>query len=72
MPVRIKSVSTSLQLDAQISEIQKLQMVTQEGDNVGVCAVKGNFDDAQNAVKRIFSDEVLRKDLEEKGYFLSL
>lgn len=54
-----------------VSEIQKLQMVTQEGDNVGVCAVKGNFDDAQNAVKRIFSDEVLRKDLEEKGYFLS-
>ena len=40
-----------------VSEIQKLQMVTQEGANVGVCAVEGNFDDAQNGVKRIFSDE---------------
>ena len=54
-----------------VSEIQKLQMVTQEGANVGVCAVKGNFDDAQNGVKRIFSDEALRETLEERGYFLS-
>ena len=43
-----------------VSEIQKLQMVTQEGQNVGVCAVKGNFDDAQNGVKRIFSDPAFR------------
>ena len=38
------------------SEIQKLQMITQEGNNVSVAAVKGNFDDAQNGVKKIFTD----------------
>ncbi len=54
-----------------VSEIQKLQMVTQEGANVGVCAVKGNFDDAQNGVKRIFSDAAIREELAGRGYFLS-
>ncbi len=54
-----------------VSDIQKLQMVTQEGDNVGVCSVIGNFDDAQSGVKTIFSDEALREELAEKGYFLS-
>jgi len=54
-----------------VSEIQKLQMVTQEGGNVGVCAVKGNFDDAQNGVKAIFSDEALREKLADRKYFLS-
>lgn len=39
-----------------VSEIQKLQMVTQEGNNVGVAAVNGNFDDAQSGVKKIFTD----------------
>ncbi|MDR1693225.1 MAG: threonine synthase [Oscillospiraceae bacterium] len=38
-----------------VSDVQKLQMVTQEGFNVGVCAVRGDFDDAQAGVKRIFS-----------------
>lgn len=37
-----------------VSRIQKLQMMTQEGSNVDVCAIKGNFDDAQTGVKRIF------------------
>ncbi|MBQ4369879.1 MAG: threonine synthase, partial [Oscillospiraceae bacterium] len=54
-----------------VSEIQQLQMVTQRGENVGVCAVKGNFDDAQTGVKNIFSDEALRGELAEKGWFLS-
>ena len=54
-----------------VSEIQKLQMVTQEGANVGVCAVRGNFDDAQNGVKRIFSDPEMRRELAGRGYFLS-
>jgi threonine synthase len=39
-----------------VSEMQKRQMTTQEGANVHVCAVKGNFDDCQNGVKDIFSD----------------
>ena len=54
-----------------VSDIQKLQMVTQQGDNVGVCSVVGNFDDAQTGVKRIFSDEALREELAGRGYFLS-
>ena len=53
------------------SEIQRLQMVTQEGSNVSVYAVLGNFDDAQTGVKRIFSDEAIRAQLLERGYFLS-
>ena len=54
-----------------VSDIQKLQMVTQQGDNVGVCAVIGNFDDAQTGVKTIFSDEEMRKTLNATGVFLS-
>ena len=54
-----------------VSDVQKAQMVTQEGRNVGVCAVAGNFDDAQAGVKRIFSDGAIRKTLADRGYFLS-
>ena len=39
-----------------VSDMQKKQMMTQEGDNVCVCAIEGNFDDTQNAVKAIFAD----------------
>ncbi len=46
-----------------VSEVQRLQMVTQSGANVRVCAVRGNFDDAQTGVKRIFSDEALNERL---------
>ena len=41
--------------DAGVSAVQKAQMVTQEGSNVCVCAVRGNFDDTQTGVKQIFS-----------------
>lgn len=54
-----------------VSAIQELQMVTQEGNNVGVCSVVGNFDDAQTGVKRIFSDAKLKEELAERGVFLS-
>ena len=54
-----------------VSDIQQLQMVTQEGENVSVCAVYGNFDDAQSGVKRIFSDAQYRSELFEKGFVLS-
>ena len=54
-----------------VSAIQQLQMNTQEGGNVGVCSVEGNFDDAQTGVKKLFSDEALRAVLAERGYFLS-
>ena len=46
-------------------------MATQEGANVGVSAVVGNFDDAQTGVKTLFSDESLREELAQRGYFLS-
>ncbi|MCD8189929.1 MAG: threonine synthase [Clostridiales bacterium] len=54
-----------------VSEIQQLQTATQEGDNVGVSAVIGNFDDAQTGVKTLFSDEELREELAQRDYFLS-
>ncbi len=57
--------------DNGVSEIQKLQMVTQEGDNVGVAAVSGNFDDAQSGVKKIFTDEDYKEFLLHNHFKLS-
>ena len=54
-----------------VSPMQKLQMTTQEGENVGVCAVKGNFDDAQTAVKAMFTDNALKGELDAKGMMFS-
>ena len=54
-----------------VSPMQKLQMVTQEGKNVEVVAIRGNFDDAQSAVKRIFTDETVREGLDKDGMMLS-
>lgn len=54
-----------------VSDMQKLQMQTQAGDNVYVCAIKGNFDDAQSAVKVIFNDDAVKAELASKGYKLS-
>lgn len=54
-----------------VSEIQKLQMTSQSGSNVLVCAVNGNFDDAQTTVKEIFSDTEMRGELAERGWMLS-
>ena len=54
-----------------VSDMQKLQMQTQTGDNVYVCAIKGNFDDAQSAVKVIFNDDNVKAQLLENGYKLS-
>ena len=57
--------------DDGVSKMQKLQMCTQEGGNVNVVAVKGNFDDCQTGVKKIFGSEACAKALLEKGYRLS-
>jgi len=54
-----------------VSQIQRLQMVTQEGGNLKVFAVKGNFDDAQTGVKRIFSDNAFNAELANGGFKLS-
>ena len=49
------------------SEIQRLQMATQEGGNVAVYAVRGNFDDAQTGVKKVFGDKAIAARLAELG-----
>ena len=54
-----------------VSTVQKLQMQTQEGRNVSVVGIRGNFDDAQSGVKEIFSDPNMARDLNESGIFLS-
>ncbi len=54
-----------------VSPMQKLQMTTQEGKNVAVCAINGNFDDAQSAVKSIFTDADIKQTLAEKNMMFS-
>ena len=53
------------------SEIQRLQMATQEGANVAVYAVRGNFDDAQTGVKRVFADKDIAARLAGRNIRLS-
>ncbi len=57
--------------EAGVSEVQKAQMVTQEGVNTYVCAIKGNFDDAQTGVKKIFTNKKLLKEFEENNKIFS-
>ena len=57
--------------DGGVSDIQRLQMVTQEGNNVSVAAIDGNFDNAQSGVKEIFGDKEYAKELADKGYVFS-
>lgn len=54
-----------------VSRIQKKQMATQQGSNVNVTAIYGNFDDAQNGVKAIFADAEMASLLDKEGLFLS-
>ena len=50
-----------------VSNMQKRQMISQEGGNVAVCAVRGNFDDAQSAVKTIFTNRAILERLADNG-----
>lgn len=54
-----------------VSEIQKYQMITQEGTNLKVIAIEGNFDDAQKAAKSIFVDKDIKKFLKDNNLDLS-
>lgn len=54
-----------------VSEIQRLQMVTQKEKNTCVIGIKGNFDDAQSGVKRLFASEKLREDALAAGFRFS-
>lgn len=56
---------------AGVSDMQKLQMQTTEGDNVHVIGIDGNFDDAQTAVKSIFRNQEIVNKLKNDGYELS-
>lgn len=57
--------------ESGVSDIQKRQMVTQEGNNVDIAAVIGNFDDAQNGVKKIFTDNDYAEILAHNNFILS-
>ncbi|NLB41810.1 MAG: threonine synthase [Clostridiales bacterium] len=54
-----------------VSSMQKLQMATQEGNNVSVVAVNGNFDHAQTGVKEIFRNEELQENMDQSGFGFS-
>ena len=56
--------------EGKVSDIQRLQMATQPGSNVRVCAVRGNFDDVQTAVKHIFTDQPLADRLGSEAHTL--
>ena len=57
--------------DEGVSDMQKLQMITTGGENTYVAGIRGNFDDAQTAVKQIFTDPDVAAKLREKGYVMS-
>ncbi|MEG6615027.1 threonine synthase [Peptococcaceae bacterium 1198_IL3148] len=57
--------------DNGVSEVQRLQMLTQEGDNVNVVAVEGNFDDCQSGVKGIFGDAAFNQRIKANSYTFS-
>ncbi len=54
-----------------VSDMQKLQMDTQKGDNVCVYAINGNFDDAQSGVKSIFTDANIIAEINKNGFEFS-
>ena len=54
-----------------VSPIQEKQMVTQKGDNTYVVAIRGNFDDAQTGVKKLFGNKELEKEMAEAGFQFS-
>lgn len=54
-----------------VSPIQKQQMITQEGHNVDVIGIRGNFDDAQTAVKKAFASKELKELCDDHHVFLS-
>jgi len=57
--------------ESGVSEVQKLQMVTQTGENTYVIGIRGNFDDAQTGVKEMFSDKELQKDMSAANFVFS-
>ncbi|UTJ06894.1 threonine synthase [Arcobacter roscoffensis] len=57
--------------DGGTSDVQRLQMVCEDGDNLKVLGIKGNFDDAQTALKKLLASESFKEELENDGIKLS-
>jgi threonine synthase len=57
--------------DGGTSDVQRLQMVCEDGKNLKVLGIKGNFDDAQSALKNLLASESFKKELEDDGIKLS-
>lgn len=54
-----------------VSPVQEKQMVTQKGANTSVIGIRGNFDDAQTGVKKLFADQALKEELDAAGFRFS-